>query len=139
MARPQVPPKLPRSTILPSSHKKGWVIEVKGQLELAAEFGEDMPATCPRSLTRKAKESGPPNVPNSCIAPFCQRKATLLIAGSVAVFSVCPTTWPRLLTANAKLKYPPRLVISPSFQRTALTWGRPNCGSITPFSENPAI
>src|SRR5271169_4937133 len=80
--------------------------------------------------------------------PFWERKALVCVGGkkekgSGMVLVANPTTWPRLLTANAALSYPPsnvpRSLILPPFQRTARNSGKPLSGSFSPFSEIPAI
>jgi len=140
---PNVPPRVPRSSIVPFSQRNGsavgFPVTVFG-VELVKEF----PATCPRSFTTLAMASGPPKVPKSCITPFCQRMARVSVPkpnkenGSGIESEATPTTSPRLLTARAKLSFPPSSVpmsmTCPSFvKKTPRCSGVPVSGSIAPF------
>src|ERR1700731_2774395 len=77
---PKVPPKPPRSIILP------FLLPVLGLQTKGSTVGtpvdgfgtklvKDQPATAPWSLMIQAALSGPPNVPKSRMTPLFQRKA----------------------------------------------------------------
>src|SRR5437016_1019053 len=107
-ASPQHPPRVPRSVIVPTCHRKACPAL--------------LPTICPTLLIPNAIVSdGPPRLPRSVIVPFCQRNAR---NHSHVPPQLAPTTCPPSLMAYATLKSSPgrvpRSVIAPFSQRTAL-------------------
>src|ERR1700722_6013557 len=107
---PEVPPRVPRSVVIPFSQRNGSVVgnSVTG---LTIEFKNEHPATCPLSLIvmlLKGGESGPPKVPRSCI-PFrsSHRNVRTCVPkkGSDTKFKANPTTCPESLTEVARLSF----------------------------------
>src|SRR5206468_8633575 len=133
----KAPPSLPRSIIRPYSQRNGCNVG-SPVVSFGSESVYETPATCPRSFTNHAELSGPPKVPSSCITPFSQRKTRVCVVknrlprmgesenSSGIELAAPPTTCPQLLTCMAMLPLPPnvpKLMISPSFQRTATASG----------------
>ena len=73
-----MPPKLPRSVIVPFCQRNGCVVGIP-VLGFGVESVYENPATCPALLIKLAKASGPPNVPKSCMNPSCHKNARVWV------------------------------------------------------------
>src|SRR5215472_3822161 len=154
LAKPQVPPSEPRSTILPFSQRKGSCVGTLGKQNgplsaFGVEFMYEYPITWPRLLgPTDGAASGPPRVPMSRITPCSHRNVRVCVPkpnkekGSGTVFAEAPITCPLSLIPVAMLVFPPKVPrsrISSCVQSTARTSGKPVRGSMSPFEDRPVI
>src|SRR5438445_2719191 len=146
LAKPMVPPSVPRSRMCPLVHKNGSSVgmPVAG---LGVELVHDCPVICPVAFCVVMTASGPPSVPMSRITPFCQANERAWVPHpegphgpgppntlkneylSRIPLEANPHTCPRLLMSLAWLSKPPgrvpRSVTLPPLNITAWSAGQP--------------
>src|SRR4029077_5438592 len=110
VANPLLPPSVGSGAIKPSFQRNGRHIRPEPQKFSPNGSGVEVsaaPVTSPLSLRKAAELFGPPSVPRSVAAPFCQRKARGAVRSRSA--NALPTTEPLLFTALAAPAIPPNV------------------------------
>src|SRR5256885_13007259 len=79
LGKPNVPPRLPRSVILPFSQMNACTVGIP-VVSFGVEFVYENPVTCPLSFTYPARAPEPPRVPKSRITPRSHRKDRVWVA-----------------------------------------------------------